>query len=145
MNRRHNLACSALLLAALVSLRTTAETPSPAEAQLQQFLAGKHILFSYRDGGPVYGTYYFFNAHHCPSSNYVDYANSHKQSVLEGEIRNAWESWGTWRVATYEGRTGTYYQSSDGEVTLWPMQVSAAGSIYINDTISAVVQDPAEC
>ena len=118
---------------------------SSGNSSLQQFLSGKHILFSYRDGGPVYGTYYFYNTHHCPSGRYVDYANSHKQSVLGGENRQNWQSNGTWQVTTYQGQAGTYYQSSTGEETFWPMRVSADGSIYINDTISAVVQGPAQC
>ena len=118
---------------------------SQTGSALQQFLAGKHILFSYRDGGPVYGTYFFFNTHHCPSGHYVDYANSHKQSVLGGENRQNWQSTGTWQVINHQGQTGTFYRSSNGEETFWPMQISANGNIYINDTISAVVQGPAQC
>ena len=138
-------ASSVSIAACLLLTPSLAADHAAAETQLRQFLAGKHILFSYRDGGPVYGTYYFYNTHHCPSGGYLDYANSHKQSVLGGEIRNNWESNGTWQVVTHEGRTGTYYLSSNGEETFWPMQVGADGSIYINDTISAVVQGPAQC
>ena len=134
-----------VLVACLIFAPAQATDYAEAEAQLRRFLAGKHILFSYRDGGPVYGTYFFYNTHHCASGDYLDYANSHKQSVLGGEIRNNWESYGTWQVVTYEGQTGTYYQSSNGEETFWPMRIGGDGSIYVNETISAVVQGPAQC
>jgi len=115
------------------------------ETALRQYLAGKHVLFSYRDGGAVYGTYFFYNTHHCPSGRYVDYANSSKQSVLGGQINQNWESNGTWQVITHQGQIGTYYQSSQGETTFWPMRLNTDGSVYINDTISFVVQGPARC
>ena len=145
MNGNNRAARGLILLACLALAPTQANEHAAAETQLRQFLAGKHILFSYRDGGAVYGTYFFYNTHHCPSGDYLDYANSHKQSVLGGEIRNSWQSYGTWQVVTHQGQTGTYYLSSDGEETFWPMQLSANGGIYINDTISAVVQGPAQC
>lgn len=116
-----------------------------AEAELRHFLSGRHIPFSYRDGGPVYGTYYFYNTHHCPSGRHVDYANSHKQSVLGNEINRSWRSNDTWQVTTHQGETGTYYLSSDGEEAFWVMRLNADGSIYINDTISVVVHGPAQC
>jgi len=118
---------------------------SSTETILRQFLTGKHVLFSYRDGGAIYGTYYFYHTHHCPSGRYVDYANSSKQSVIGGQINQSWESNGTWQVTTRQGQTGTYYQSSDGETTFWPMRLNADGSVYINDTISSVVQGSAQC
>ena len=129
----------------LAPQQPAARPSSQSGSSLQQFLSGKHILFSYRDGGPVYGTYFFFNTHHCPSGYYIDYANSHKQSVLGGENRQNWQSNGTWQVIDQQGQTGTFYRSSNGEETFWPMQISANGNIYINDTISAVVQGPAQC
>jgi len=115
------------------------------EIALSQLLAGKHVLFSYRDGGAVYGTYYFYNTHHCPSGHYVDYANSSKQSVLGGQINQRWESYGTWQVVTNGDQTGTFYRSSDGEETFWPMQINGDGSVYINERISFVFQGPAQC
>ena len=115
------------------------------ETVLSRFLAGKHVLFSYRDGGAVYGTYYFYNTHHCPSGHYIDYANSSKQSVLGGQINQRWESNGTWQVTTNGGQIGTYYRSSNGEETFWPMQLNGDGSVYINERISFVLQGPAQC
>ncbi len=115
------------------------------ETTLRQFLAGKHVLFSYRDGGVVYGTYYCYNTHHCPSGRYLDYANSSKQSVLGGQINQNWQSNGTWQVTTYQGQTGVHYLSSTGETTFWPMRLNANGGVYINDTISFVVKGQAQC
>ena len=129
----------------LICARLATADSDSDEAEIRQFLSGKHILFSYRDGGAVYGTYYFYNTHHCASGRYVDYANSSKQSVLGGEINQSWQSNGSWQVVTYQGQTGTYYVSSNGEETFWPMQLRADGSLYINDTISIVVQGPAQC
>ncbi|MGI9271751.1 MAG: hypothetical protein ACR2QT_08255 [Woeseiaceae bacterium] len=115
------------------------------ESRLHNFLLGKHVLFSYRDGGAIYGTYYFYDTHHCPAGRYIDYGSSSKQSVLGGEINNSWQDSGSWQVVTYEGQTGAYYVSVGGEETFLPMQLNADGSVYINDTMSFVTQGIAQC
>ena len=114
-------------------------------AALQQYISGRHLLFSWRDGGAVYGTYYFSHTHHCASGEYIEYVNTHKQSVLGGENRNSWEDYGRWQVSSQNGQVGVVYTTSKGSVQFIPFQVYPDGSIYSSDSLNIVSQGRANC
>ena len=115
------------------------------EQVLRNYLSGRHVLISRRDGEAVYGTYYFFHTHYCSSGRYVVYASSVKQSVLGGEIRQRWEVRGTWKVVTQKGQEGVFYQDTDGGTDFLSLRMQPDGSVYIRDGINFAPQGRAEC
>ncbi|MGI9324080.1 MAG: hypothetical protein ACR2PZ_02595 [Pseudomonadales bacterium] len=115
-----------------------------AVQQLTQYLAGRHVLVSWRDGGAVYGTYTFLNTHYCPNGQYRIYANSHKQSVLGGENRQNWEVFGRWQVMHQGGQLGVYYQDNQGGTEFVPVQITANG-LYIREGVTFAPQGQAQC
>ncbi|MGH8635284.1 MAG: hypothetical protein ACRET7_14290, partial [Burkholderiales bacterium] len=115
------------------------------EQALRNYLSGRHVLISRRDGEAVYGTYYFFYTHYCSSGRYVIYASSVKQSVLGGENRQRWEVRGTWKVVTQKGQEGVFYQDTDGGTDFLPLRMRPDGSVFVRDGINFAPQGRAEC
>jgi hypothetical protein len=115
------------------------------ERQLHSYLNGRHVLISRRDGGALYGTYYFFHTHYCASGRYVVHANSVKQSVRGGEIRQNWEVRGTWKVMTQDGQEGIFYRDTEGGTEFLPMRLQQDGSLFIRDGVNAAPQGRAQC
>jgi hypothetical protein len=115
------------------------------ESQLQQFVSGRHILIAYRDGGALYGTYRYFDIHHCRSGQYVEYGYTSKNSVTGSALTTNWESYGRWQIATQQGRTGVYYQPNNDQAEFVPMQINADGSVFVNEGVSLSSEGQAEC
>ena len=115
------------------------------ESQLQQFVSGRHILIAYRDGGALYGTYRYFDIHHCRSGQYVEYGYTSKNSVTGSALTTNWESYGRWQITTQQGRTGVYYQPNNDQAEFVPMQINADGSVFVNEGVNLSSEGQAEC
>ena len=114
---------------------------------LKQYLAGQKLLVTYRQGGPVYGTYFFLQVHLCRSGNYVTYGQSRKQSVLDshGEQVHSWRDEGHWDVGVYAGQVGVQYVSTSGQANFVPVRIGPNGEIWTSNGTSVVRQGAAQC
>jgi len=141
MNRIH-----AVSIALCVQFPAFCASEAMADEQvLRNYLSGRYVLISRRDGEAVYGTYYFFHTHYCSSGRYLIYANSVKQSVLGGEIRHNWEVRGNWKVVTQQSQEGVFYQDTDGGTDFLPLRMRPDGSVFVREGISFAPQGPARC
>lgn len=141
MNRIH-----AVSIALCVQFPAFCAAEAMADEQvLRSYLSGRHVLLSRREGGAVYGTYYFFHTHYCSSGRYVIYANSVKQTVLGMEQRQNWEVRGTWKIVTQQGQEGVFYQDTDGGTDFVPLRMQPDGSIFVREGISFAPQGRAGC
>lgn len=89
-------------------------------------LLGHKVLFSYRKGGPIYGTYYFWYVNFCSQTGYWLAAESNRQTILDNEENHSWQDSGTWDVVYRNGALATRLQSSAGRVTEFPLNDAAS-------------------
>lgn len=115
-----------------------------AAKELGQYLTGRHMLLSWIDGGGIYGKYYFLNTHYCPSGRYAVHAWTHKKSVLGGEHRTSWDTYGTWRVIERDGQVGVSYQPDDSTEEFLALEMRPNGPVAF-DPNEFTFQGPAQC
>jgi hypothetical protein len=148
-----------LLLAMTFAIVTLASFPATILAQtgsqqdLRDYLAGQKFLVTYRQGGPVYGTYFFLTVHLCRSGKYTTFGQSRKQSVLDSgdtglpssEQVHRWRDQGRWDIIEFGGQIGVQYLSSAGQRSFYPVRVEPNGQIWVGNGMSVVRQGAAEC
>jgi hypothetical protein len=119
---------------------------APAQ-QLRDYLAGQRFVVTYRQGGPVYGTYFFLTVNLCRSGNYVTLGQSRKQSVLDshGEQVNNWRDQGRWTVSSVGEVLGVQYLSSTGQISFYPVSIGPGGQVFAGNGMSVVRQGAAQC
>ncbi len=94
---------SSWILTAL--LFSTFVAPVRAQEQaVKKTLAGQRLLLTYREGGALYGTYYFLDVHFCASGSYMTFGQSRKTTVLDN----------TRSALSASGAAGTSAVSTDG-------------------------------
>jgi hypothetical protein len=115
--------------------------------QLRDYLAGQQFLVTYRQGGSVYGTYFFLTVNLCRSGNYVTFGQSRKQSVLDshGEQVNNWRDQGRWTVTNLGGSLGVQYLSATGQISFYPVRIGPGGQVLVGNGMSVVRQGAAQC
>jgi hypothetical protein len=131
-----------------LSFATAALAQGDGQAQtLRDYLAGRQFLVTYRQGGPVYGTYFFLTVNLCHSGNYVTFGQSRKQSVLDshGEQVNNWRDQGQWSVTTLGGSLGVRYLSLTGQISFYPVRIGPGGQVLVGNGMSVVRQGSAQC
>src|SRR5262245_48960292 len=99
---------TAILLAALAASSTAAQSP---EASVREFFNGQQMLVTYREGGPVYGTFFTLQVHFCRSGRYMTFGESRKHTVLDNEQVNRFTDQGTWTIGSMQGRMFLRYLS----------------------------------
>jgi hypothetical protein len=127
----------------------SATTALPQDAQaVKNYLGGQRLLVTYRRGGPVYGTYFFFHVNLCRSGSYVTRAQSRKQNVVyeRTEQVHIWPDRGRWDVGVFAGQVGVQYVSwTSGESNFIPVSIRADGSIAAGNGMSVVREGSAQC
>ena len=125
---------------------------SAADAQTDQqiqetkrSLIGQRALVSYREGGAVYGTYYFLDIHLCRSGQYLLFGQSRKQTVLNNHQVNNWRDAGKWDVLARQGQVGLLYVSTAGAREFVPLRLQPDGSIRANEGVSVSPKGAAQC
>jgi hypothetical protein len=139
---------SAAIAAALVLSFIAA--PAMAQSQLQeeavkQALIGQHMLVTYREGGTVYGTYYFRDVHFCSSGNYIVRGQSQKDTVLGNTQVNRLDDAGTWDVTTINGHVVLRSLSYSGRPSIVPITLMANGRIWLGEGVTVVSRGTAQC
>lgn len=144
--------CAILIVASGFPAMVQAQTDSETQT-LKDYLAGQKFLVTYRQGGPVYGTYFFLTVHLCRSGNYQTFGQSRKQSVLDSRdtgLPNAeqvhnWRDRGRWDVIVAAGQIGIQYLSSSGQTSFYPVRVGPNGQVSVGNGMTVVRQGPAQC
>ena len=138
---------SGMLGAALVVVITT---PKPGLAQseaetVRSLLSGRTMMVTYRDGGPIYGTYQQISVSFCPSGSYFSQGGSSRTSILENQDRRSFSDQGTWSVSELGNLVEVQYRSVSGPVTAFLVHLLPDGRIWAGTGITVVPQGPALC
>ena len=111
--------------------------PLPLYAQTQKevqyikaYLGGHEVQVTYREGGPIYGTFFFLDVHFCASGRYLLFGQSRKQTVLGNEQVNNWNDSGSWDVVTFQGHAALQYVATSGARDIIPMEVLPDGRVH---------------
>jgi hypothetical protein len=134
---------TALLLGLLVTSSAAAQSP---EANVREFFNGQQMLVTYREGGPVYGTFFTLQVHFCRSGRYLTFGESRKHTVLDNEQVSRFSDQGTWTIESMQGRMVLKYISISGQPNIVAINVAPNGRVSLGDGgISVVRQGPAQC
>lgn len=111
--------------------KPAAQAHDDALQRAKRDLVGRKVLFSYRKGGPIYGTYYFWYVNFCSQTGYWLVAESNRQTILDNEENHSWQDAGTWDVVYRNGVLVTRLESSSGGVTEFPLNDAASVRVTV--------------
>jgi len=134
---------SRMLGAALVVV-ITAPKPGLAQSEaetVRSLLSGRTTTVTYRDGGPIYGTYISF----CPSGSYFSQGGSSRTTILENQERRTFSDQGTWSVSELGNLVVVQYRSVSGQVTALLVHLLPNGRIWAGTGITVIPQGLAPC
>jgi len=97
---------------------------------IKGYLDGREVQVTYREGGPLYGTFFFLDVHFCASGRYLLFGQSRKQTVLGNEQVNNWKDSGIWDVVTFQGHTALRYVATSGARDMVPMEILPDGRVH---------------
>ena len=138
------IAVTALLLPFLTLASPAAQGPS--EAAVRDFFNGQQMLVTYREGGPLYGTFFTLQVHFCRSGRYITFGESRRQTVLDNEQVSRFTDEGTWEVATLRGQMVLRYVSVSGQPNVVAINVAPNGRVSLGDgSITVIRQGVAQC
>ena len=138
---------SRMLGAALVVV-IGASKPGLAQSEaetVRSLLSGRTMMVTYRDGGPIYGTYQQISVSFCPSGSYFSQGGSSRTTILENQDRRSFSDQGTWSVSELGNLVAVQYQSVSGQVTAFLVHLLPDGRIWAGTGITVVPQGPAPC
>lgn len=114
-------------------------------AAVDDFFNGQQMLVTYREGGPLYGTFFTLQVHFCRSGRYVTFGESRRQTILDNEQVNRFTDEGTWEIATFRGQLVLQYVSISGQPNIVAVNVAPNGRVSLGDVITVVRQGLAQC
>jgi hypothetical protein len=138
---------SRMLGAALVVV-IGASKPGLAQSEaetVRSLLSGRTMMVTYRDGGPVYGTYQQIYVSFCPSGNYFSQGRSSRTTILENQERRSFSDQGTWSVSELGNLVAVQYRSVSGQVTAFLVHLLPNGRIWAGNGITVIPQGAAPC
>jgi hypothetical protein len=136
-----------LSLAALfLSVPTALPAAQTSQSTIKDFFNGQQMLVTYREGGPVYGTFFTLRVHFCRSGRYMTFGESRKHTVLDNEQVNRFTDEGTWEITTIAGQSVLRYLSVSGQPNPVAVNVAPNGRVSLGDgSITVVKQGLAQC
>ena len=114
-------------------------------ATVEDFFNGQQMLVTYREGGPLYGTFFTLQVHFCRSGRYVTFGESRRQTILDNEQVNRFTDEGTWEITTFRGQLVLQYVSVSGQPNIVAVNVAPNGRVSLGDGITVVRQGLAQC
>jgi hypothetical protein len=126
------------------------EKPAAAQVDdqingLQNALSGQRLLVTYRDGGALYGTYYFLDVQFCRTGRYFTAAQSRKTTVMDNEQVNNWREIGTWDIISVQNQIVLRYVSLNGRTNFVPAHLLSGGDIWLGDGVSVQRRGATAC
>jgi hypothetical protein len=138
------IAAAALVLSVSASASLSAQ--GPPEAAVRDFFNGQQMLVTYREGGPLYGTFFTLQVHFCRSGRYLTFGESRRHTVLDNEQVNRFTDEGTWEVTTVRGQMVLRYVSVSGQPNMVAINVAPGGRVSLGDgSITVIRQGVAQC
>ena len=137
-----------VMTALLLSFSMTAPVAAqgPPEAAVRDFFNGQQMLVTYREGGPLYGTFFTLQVHFCRSGRYITFGESRRHTVLDNEQVNRFTDEGTWEVTTVRGQMVLRYLSVSGQPNMVAINVAPNGRVSLGDgSITVIKQGVAQC
>jgi hypothetical protein len=136
------------LAALMVSFSTIASLAAqgPPEATVRDFFNGQQMLVTYREGGPLYGTFFTLQVHFCRTGRYITFGESRRHTVLDNEQVSRFTDEGTWEVTTIRGQMVLRYLSISGQPNMVAINIAPNGRVTLGDgSITAIRQGVAQC
>jgi hypothetical protein len=131
--------CTILALTALLSAQAS-------QATIKDFFNGQQMLVTYREGGPIYGTFFTLKVHFCRSGRYMTFGESRRHTILNNEQVNRFTDEGTWEVTAVGGQNVLRYLSVSGQPNVAAINVAPNGRITLGDgSITVIRQGLAQC
>ena len=126
-----------ILLFAFSIISTTTFGQSDQQVQLiKNYFNGNQIRISYRQGGVLYGTYFFYTINYCQNGNYNLKGYSEKRTVLGNVQRNNWVDQGSWEVIKYQEKIGIKSVNSYYQISFYPIQILPNNQLSLGPGIS---------
>ena len=100
---------------------------------------------TYRDGGPIYGTYHQIYVAFCTSGTYFSEGGSSRSAIVENRERRSFSDQGTWSVVELGSAIVVQYRSVSGQVAAYPVHLLPNGRIWAGNGITVIPQGPAPC
>jgi len=135
---------TSLLLAVFLTTPAHAQT-EPNERNVRDLFAGQKMLVTWRDGGPLYGTFFTLQVHFCSSGRYMTFGESRRQTVLDNQQVSNLDDRGSWDVATLQGQLVLRYLSDTGQANAVPVRVLPNGNIWVGEGVTVIRQGAAQC
>jgi len=138
---------SKVLWATLV-VSIAAARPGLAQTEalaVHSFLSGRIMMVTYRDEGPIYGTYHQLYVTFCPSGTYFSQGGSSRTTILENQERRSFSDQGTWSVSELGNLVSVQYRSVSGQVTSFLVHLLPNGRIWAGSGISVSPMGMAPC
>ena len=142
---RSVLFAAAIVLLLPLGASTQEVSPGASVAAVEDFFNGQQMLVTYREGGPLYGTFFTLQVHFCRSGRYVTFGESRRQTILDNEQVNRFTDEGTWEITTFRGQLVLQYVSVSGQPNIVAVNVAPNGRVSLGDGITVVRQGPAQC
>ncbi|HYA97766.1 MAG TPA: hypothetical protein VEH49_06690 [Methylomirabilota bacterium] len=112
---------------------------------VRAFFSGQNVLITYREGGALYGTYYFLRVQFCRSGNYTLVGESHHRTMLDNDQASSWQDRGKWNIETVAGQAGMRCVSVSGQSAFYPSKGVPQGDKWVVEGVTAIRQGPAQC
>ena len=126
-----------LLILGLFFSPSTAAFAQPGQVEaLKGALVGQRMLISYREGGALYGTYYFLDVQFCRTGKYITSAQSHKTTVMNNDQSNNWTEIGRWDILSYQYQPLLRYVTLQGKMNFVPVRLLQDGEIWLGDGVT---------
>lgn len=138
------------IVAATLVLWLPPAAPAAAQASpnatVKDFFNGQQMLVTYREGGPVYGTFFTLQVHFCRSGRYMTFGESRRHTVLDNEQVSRISDEGTWEVTTTGGQNVLRYLSASGQANAVAINIAPNGRVTLGDgSITVIRQGVAQC
>jgi len=118
----------------------------PPDAAVRDFFNGQQMLVTYREGGPLYGTFFTLQVHFCRSGRYITFGESRRHTVLDNEQVSRFTDEGTWEVTVLRGQMALRYVSISGQPNIVAINVAPNGRVSLGDgSITVIRQGVAQC
>jgi hypothetical protein len=126
-----------LILGLFFSPSTTAFAQPDGQVEaLKVALVGQRMLITYREGGALYGTYYFLDVQFCRTGKYITSAQSHKTTVMDNDQSNNWTEIGRWDILSYQNQPVLRYVTLQGKMNFVPARLLQDGEIWLGDGVT---------
>jgi len=102
-------------------------------------------MVTYRDGGPINGTYQQISVSFCPSGSYFSQGGSSRTTILENQERRSFSDQGTWSVSELGNLVVVQSRAVSGQLTALLVNLLPNGRIWAGTGITVIPQGPAPC